>query len=143
MTDTVARSSHRILETERLHLREAVDRDEPGFIRYIDDRKVRTLDDARGHIGKLRDHYWRHGFGLYVVASNDPAAPIGICGLLQRAALDAPDAAIAMLADARSRLAITHHFAITMPGNARSMRLRQRRGLRPLGRAACRERGWQ
>src|SRR3546814_1461784 len=69
MTDTVARSSHRILETERLHLREAVDRDEPGFIRYIDDRKVRTLDDARGYIGKLRDHYWRHGFGLYVVAS--------------------------------------------------------------------------
>src|SRR3546814_5148427 len=55
MTDTVARSLHRILETERLHLREAVDRDEPGFIRYIDDRKVRTLDDARGYIGQL----WR------------------------------------------------------------------------------------
>src|SRR3546814_2286719 len=111
MTDAVARSSHRILEAERLHLREAADRDaefivsrfnEPGFIHYIDDREVRTLDDARGYIGKLRDHYWRHGLGLYVVASNDTAAPMGICGLLKRDALDAPDAAIAMLADARS-----------------------------------------
>src|SRR3546814_13285079 len=109
-------------------------------------------DDERGYIGTLRDHDWRHGFGLYVVASKDTAAPIGICGLLKRDALDAPDAAIAMLADARSRLAITRVFAITMPGNARSMRLRQRLGLRregelelpmpgdPIGRASWRAR---
>lgn len=145
-----------ILTAPNLHLREAGDSDaefivallnEPAFIRYIGDRKVRTLDDARGYIGKLRDHYWRHGFGLYVVATNDGATPIGICGLLKREALDAPDigfaflrayegrgyafeAAAAVLADARSRLGITRVLALTMPDNERSMRLLQRLGLR-------------
>lgn len=96
----------RIVETPRLYLREAHEDDaafivtllnEPGFIRYIGDRKVRTLDDARGYIAKLREHYQRHGFGLYTVVLKDRETPIGICGLLKRDALESPDIGFAFL----------------------------------------------
>ncbi|NGY05696.1 GNAT family N-acetyltransferase [Solimonas terrae] len=156
MTERSATPPKSIIRSARLHLREAADGDadfiiallnEPGFIRYIGDRRVRTPEDARGYIGKLRDHYWRHGYGLYVVVLDDSAAPIGICGLLRREALDAPDigfaflhgyegqgyafeAAAAVLADARARLRITRVLALTMPDNERSMRLLRRLGLK-------------
>jgi RimJ/RimL family protein N-acetyltransferase len=149
-------------DTPRLHLREACDDDagfivallnEPGFLRYIGDRQVRTPDDARGYIARLRAHYREHGFGLYVVALNDGRVPIGICGLLKRDALDAPDigfaflrayerrgyafeAAAAVLADARARLGIARVLAITALDNERSMHLLRKLGLRRDGEVA-------
>src|SRR5512145_253478 len=97
-----------ILETARLRLRTlSVDDAEfilellndPGFLRYIGDKKVRTAADARDYI--LRgpvDSYARHGFGLYLVELKDSREPIGICGLLKRDWLEDPDIGFAFLA---------------------------------------------
>src|SRR5260370_16881702 len=87
-----------ILETERLKLRrlslddtEFVLRllNEPSFIQNIGDRGVRTMDDARGYIVKGPiTSYEKFGFGLWMVETRSPIAPIGISGLLKQEALD-------------------------------------------------------
>ena len=87
-----------ILETERLQLRRlSVDDaefilrllNEPSFIQNIGDRGVRTVDDARGYIVKGPiTSYEKFGFGLWMVETRSPIAPIGICGLLKRDVLD-------------------------------------------------------
>ncbi|HET9293896.1 MAG TPA: hypothetical protein VFO06_06340, partial [Gemmatimonadales bacterium] len=63
-----------VLETDRLVLRRLSTHDaefilgllnEPSFLRYIGDRGVRTVEDARAYIAKGPiDSYDRHGFGL-------------------------------------------------------------------------------
>ena len=78
---------------------------EPGWLRYIGDRGVRTLDDAERYIrsGPMAS-YVEHGFGLYHVAVRGPAPePVGICGLLKRAELDAPDLGFAIIGEACGR----------------------------------------
>ena len=67
----------KILETERLNLREIVESDaefildllnQPSFIKYIGDRQVRTVEQARRFIeNRYRASYAEHGFGLYTV----------------------------------------------------------------------------
>jgi RimJ/RimL family protein N-acetyltransferase len=66
-----------VIETERLALRELTADDaafivellnDPSFLRYIGDRGVRTIDDARRYIETgPRASYAQHGFGLYLV----------------------------------------------------------------------------
>src|SRR3984885_15762266 len=95
-----------IIETARLSLRELDFGDaefilellnEPGFIRNIGDKGVRTLADARDYIlqGPM-DSYARNGFGLYAACLRD-GTPIGICGLVKREGLNAPDVGFAFL----------------------------------------------
>jgi len=57
---------------------------EPSFLRFIGDKGVRTLDDARQYIetGPV-DSYRRLGFGLYLVVLKESGASIGMCGLLK------------------------------------------------------------
>jgi RimJ/RimL family protein N-acetyltransferase len=96
-----------LLETGRLTLRDASldDADfilrllnEPSFLRFIGDRGVRTLDDARRYIAdRLIGSYARHGFGLWVVERREAAGAIGICGLVKRDALPDPDIGFAFL----------------------------------------------
>jgi ribosomal-protein-alanine N-acetyltransferase len=114
---------------------------EPDFIRCIGDRGVRTDEDAREYLiaGPIAS-YARHGFGLCAVELAPHGTPIGICGLLRRDDLPAPDigfafleayrgqgfareAADAVRADARSRLGLERLLAIVNAGNARSIRL--------------------
>ena len=113
-----------ILETERLTLRQLSPDDaafilellsEPSFIRYIGDKGVRDLNDARNYIlnGPM-ESYKQHGFGLYLVElktddrsvplarrrTSDARAlptPIGICGVLKRDTLPDPDIGFAFL----------------------------------------------
>src|SRR5690554_3626434 len=96
-----------ICETARLVLRRLTLDDapfiltqlnEPSFIQFIADRGVRTLDDARRYleIGPLAS-YAQHGHGLWLAALKDSQAPIGLCGLLRRDNLDAPDLGYALL----------------------------------------------
>jgi RimJ/RimL family protein N-acetyltransferase len=158
-----------ILATERLFLRHMREEDaafvhellnEPSFLQYIGDRGVRTLDDARAYIrnGPL-DSYARHGFGLYVVEAQDAGEPMGICGLLRRDTLDAPDVGFAFLprywakgyAIEAARAVVDHAFrthgldrvlAITSPDNDRSIALLGRlgfrfQGLEPFGAEAA------
>lgn len=96
-----------VVATERLTLREASLDDaefvlrllnEPSFLRFIGDRGVRTLDDARRYIAeRLIESYVRNGFGLWIVERRHAPAPIGICGLVKRDALPDPDIGFAFL----------------------------------------------
>jgi RimJ/RimL family protein N-acetyltransferase len=95
-----------VLDTERLTLRRlSVDDapfmldllNEPSFLRFIGDRGVRTLDDARRYLmtGPLAS-YDQFGFGLYLVSITATQAPIGMCGLLKRPTLNDVDLGFAM-----------------------------------------------
>jgi RimJ/RimL family protein N-acetyltransferase len=146
-----------VLESDRLALRRLSLDDapfilnllnEPSYLQFIGDKGVRTLDDARNYIlaGPM-DSYDRHGFGLYLTTLKDDGTPIGVCGLLKRESLDAPDigyaflpaywsrgyafeSASAVLAYARSALGLTRLVAVVSPDNVRSIRLLEMLGLR-------------
>ena len=145
-----------VLETERLILRGLESADgpfiltllnEPSFLRFIGDKKVRTVADAEQYIlnGPVAS-YERHGFGLLLVELKDAQTPIGICGLLKRDELPAPDigfaflpdfwnkgyafeAAAAVMKDARERLKLVRILAITNQDNEASIKLLQKIGL--------------
>ena len=118
----------KILETERLILREIVESDgefildllnQPSFIKYIGDRNVRTVEEAKDFIeNRYRKSYAEHGFGLYTVelkeefdtltdvrvsafAIQNPKSKIqnqiGICGFVKRENLPEADIGFAFL----------------------------------------------
>lgn len=144
-----------VLETERLTLRRFAHEDaafivellnDPSFIENIADKGVRTLDDARRYLddGPLAS-YAAHGFGLWRVGLKGDDAPIGMCGLLKRDALDDPDigyaflprhagrgyayeAAAATMAHAREAFGLRRVVAIVNAGNARSIQLLDKLG---------------
>jgi [ribosomal protein S5]-alanine N-acetyltransferase len=146
-----------VLETERLIIRPLRSDDapfilmllnEPSFIRYIGDKKVRNLNDAEQYIlnGPVAS-YERHGLGLCLVELRETGTPVGMCGLLKRDELPHPDigfaflpefwgkgfafeAAAVVLEDARERLQLTTILAITTKNNESSIKLLQRLGLK-------------
>ena len=147
----------KVLETDRLNLRWLSNDDaefilellnEPSFLRFIGDKGVRTLDDARDYIlNGPADMYTRLGFGLYLTELKDGGVPIGICGLLKRDGLEDPDIGFAFLpkfwargyayesADAvmaygKTVLGLNRIVAITSPDNYASGRLLEKLGLR-------------
>jgi RimJ/RimL family protein N-acetyltransferase len=96
-----------VLETARLILRKLSIDDagfilellnEPSFLRYIGDKGVRNLEEARQYIltGPVAS-YERYGFGLYLVELKESNSPIGICGLVKREALPDADIGFAFL----------------------------------------------
>ena len=96
-----------ILETQRLVLRRLTMEDapfifqllnEPSFIRFIGDKGVRNLEDARNYIlnGPVLS-YERNGFGLYLVELRETETSIGICGLIKRDSLPDVDVGFAFL----------------------------------------------
>ncbi|HKV35018.1 MAG TPA: GNAT family N-acetyltransferase [Pyrinomonadaceae bacterium] len=145
-----------VLETERLLLRPSTTDDapfvltllnEPSFLRFIGDKKVRNLDDARQYLlnGPIAS-YERHGFGLLLVELKDSKTPAGMCGLLKREELPDPDigfafipdywgkgfafeAATAVMNDARERLKLNRILALVDPANDASIKLLERLGL--------------
>jgi RimJ/RimL family protein N-acetyltransferase len=121
---------------------------EPSFLRFIGDKGVRTLDDARNYIlnGPV-DMYNRLGFGLYLTELKEGAVPIGICGLIKRDSLEdvdigfaflpkfwskgyAYEAANAVMTYGKTVLGINRIVAITSPDNYASGRLLEKLGLR-------------
>jgi ribosomal-protein-alanine N-acetyltransferase len=153
-----------IIQTARMSLRELDFGDAPfilellneaGFIRFIGDKGVRTLADARDYIlqGPM-DSYARHGFGLYATCLRGNAlngeragTPIGICGLVKRQGLNDPDvgfaflsrywskgyaaeSAAAVLAHAQQVLKLGRIVAITSPDNAQSIAVLEKIGLK-------------
>jgi RimJ/RimL family protein N-acetyltransferase len=127
---------------------------EPSWLRFIGDRGVRTLDDARAYIlnGPVAT-YARLGFGFYVVELKDGGIPIGICGLVKRDFLDdvdigyallprywsrgyAYEAAAAVLAYTSDTLGLKRIVAITSPDNHSSARLLTKLGLHYEGMVA-------
>lgn len=144
-----------VLETDRLILRRFTVGDaqfvltllnEPSFLRYIGDKNVRNLEDARQYIlnGPIAS-YEKNGFGLYLVESKESTTPIGMCGLLKREELPDPDigfaflpavwgkgfaseAADAVLKDAHQKLRLERILAITSLDNDASIKLLERLG---------------
>ena len=146
-----------VLETERLRLQRldpTTDAEfilklvnEPPFLRYIGDKGVRTLADARRYVadGPVKS-YETNGFGLYKVELKSDTTPIGMCGLVKRDTL--PDAdigfaflkrywnegyafesAAAVMKYARAKLRIKRVLAITTPDNEASAKLLGKIGL--------------
>ena len=75
---------------------------DPDWIRYIGDKAVASLDDARAYLeGGPLASYREHGFGLNRVALVDSDEPIGICGILSRESLPCPDLGFALLPEYR------------------------------------------
>lgn len=145
-----------VLETSRLLLCHLSEEDapfilellnDPAFIRYIGDKAVRSLDDAKDYLrsGPLQS-YAQHGFGLFLTILRKDHTSIGISGLLQRDELDDPDLGFAFLPGYRSQgyateaaaavlefgkgLGMRRIVAITSPDNHNSIRLLQKVGLR-------------
>jgi [ribosomal protein S5]-alanine N-acetyltransferase len=102
-----------ILTTERLRLRHLHAGDagfmlnllnEPAYHRFIGDKGVRTLDEAAAFVrDKIAVSYDKNGFGLYLVELKDGAAPLGMCGLVNREGLDDIDIGFAFLEQFRGR----------------------------------------
>ena len=143
-----------VLETDRLRLCRLTPDDapfilrlvnEPSWLRFIGDRGVRTLEDARRYVfdGPMQS-YERNGFGLYRVDAKATGKPIGICGLIRREGLDgvdlgfalfpeacgagmATEASGAVLDEARA-LGLSRILAITVPANIASIRVLQKLG---------------
>lgn len=149
-----------VLETERLRLSEFSPADaefvlqllnEPGWIANIGDRGVRSLDDARAYLldGPMAS-YAQHGFGLWRVALKTTDEPIGMCGLIRREHLEAPDVGYAILEAfwgcgyaeeaaratvevGRSKFGMGRIVAITTPDNAASGRVLEKIGFARAG----------
>jgi RimJ/RimL family protein N-acetyltransferase len=146
-----------VLETDRLILRRLSTDDaefvfelvnDPAWLRFIGDRGVRTLDDARDYIRKGPvESYSRLGFGLYAVELKEGGSPIGICGLVKRDFLEdvdigfallpafrgkgyAREAARATMSYARNVVGLERIVAITSRDNDASARLLEEIGLR-------------
>jgi len=145
------------IESERLRVRRFIDGDakfivtllnESSFIRFIGDKKVRTVEAARHYLmaGPI-ESYARHGFGLYLVQLKESNKPIGMCGLVKRDTLDDVDlgfaflpeawgkgyafeAASAVLVHARDALKLNRILAITNPDNDASIKLLERLGFK-------------
>lgn len=103
----MGRAARLVLQTDRLALREfSTDDDafildllnQPSFLHFIGDRGVRTLEDARIYIaqGPL-ESYDKLGYGLYVVTLKDDSTALGMCGIVHKPWLNAPDIAYAFL----------------------------------------------
>jgi RimJ/RimL family protein N-acetyltransferase len=145
-----------ILKSERLVLREVALGDAPfilrllneaSFLRFIGDKGVRTLDDARNYIaeGPL-ESYRRFGFGLYLTSLRDSGVPIGICGLVKRDTLPdvdvgfaflpqhcskgyATESAAAVLLYGRQTLQLGRIVGVTAPENHASIAVLEKIGL--------------
>ncbi len=145
------------IETERLALQPFTGDDaefvlrlvnEPSFLRYIGDRGVRNLADARRYIaeGPVAG-YARHGYGLMRVLRKSDGTAVGMCGVLKRDTLPDPDigfsyfpefwshgyafeAASAIMSHARGALRLGRILAITTSDNDPSMRLLGKLGFR-------------
>jgi RimJ/RimL family protein N-acetyltransferase len=146
----------KILYTERLVVRPLAETDaefifelvnEPGWLKNIGDKNVRTLDDARRYIanGPVAS-YSANGFGLCAVELKETGEAIGICGLIKRDSLSHPDIGFAFLERFWSRgfgvesaravmdfaqndLGLDRVLAITNPDNKGSIKVLGKIGL--------------
>ena|SRR5689334_6223960 len=146
-----------IIESERILLRpftledvefivELLNTD--GWIRYIGDRNVKTIEQARNYLlnGPMKS-YETNGFGLSLAELKINHTPIGMCGLLKRDYLDHADIGFAFLPDYTGKgyafeiakeivqyglqtLHMKKILAITLSGNASSIKLLEKIGLR-------------
>lgn len=96
-----------ICETDRLIIRQFNVDDAPfifrllneeTFIRYIANKNIRTIDDAKNYLlnGPILS-YQKNNFGLNIIQLKDTKVVIGMCGLVNRDELGYPDLGYAFL----------------------------------------------
>ena len=145
------------IESERLFLRPLTLEDSEfilqllntdGFIKYIGDRNVKTIEQAKNCLmnGPLKS-YETNGFGLSLVELKTDRTPIGMCGLLKRDYLEHPDIGFAFLPDYTGKgyayeiakevvrfglreLQMTKILAIVLPENSSSVKLLEKLGFK-------------
>lgn len=150
-----------VIQTPRLRLRTLdPERDadailelvnDPGFIAGINDRGIRTREQARAHLCEwAQAHHARYGFAHWAVETREDAAFIGTLGLLCRETLPVPhigfallpayrgkgyvtEAGRAVLDYARAVLGLSQLCAIVSPDNAESIRALEKLGLQQQG----------
>jgi [ribosomal protein S5]-alanine N-acetyltransferase len=96
-----------IIETERLHISPVSVNDapfifnlltSPSWIKYIGDRGLKTVDDAKKVIQeRYQKHFETHGFGVYTITLKSDNTPIGISTLLKKDYLETIDIGYALL----------------------------------------------
>lgn len=146
----------KILETGRLTLRLMSTDDaefylrlvnEPTWLRFIGDKGVYTVEDARAAIlqGPVR-MYEQMGFCLYLVERKSDCTPIGMCGLIKRDSLDdvdigfaffpeywgqgyAHESALAVMLYGKNEIGLKRLVAIVSPDNRQSIRLIEKLGM--------------
>lgn len=144
-------------QTDRLILRPMEEKDaefilellnDPSFIRYIGDRKVRTIEGARSYItdGPVAS-YAKNGFGLYLVELKESGESMGMCGLIRRNTLMDVDIGYAFLPKfwakgyafeaaremkryAQEELGLKRLVAVVDPENPSSIHLLEKLGMR-------------
>ena len=146
-----------MIETERLNLSRLSYDDcefildlvnEPAFKKFIGDRGIRTLEDAKDYLRKGPiGSYECHGFGLYLVSRKDDLVSLGMCGLVKREEFEYPDlgfaflerhwanryayeSSLATIEYAGSGLGLTHIIAMADADNESSIKLLQKLGFR-------------
>ena len=146
----------KILETERLRLRTLDQNDAvfylalvntPGFIEFIGDRGIRTVEAAAQAIvdGPMAMQA-RLGHSIYLVEDKASGQPLGMSGLIKRDTLEHVDIGYAFLPEhcgkgyayeagravvthARDDIGLPRLLAIVSPGNVASIGLLQKLGL--------------
>ncbi len=146
-----------LCESDRLFLRELEITDaafvlelvnEPAFIEFISDKKIRTIDQARTFV---RNGPWtnqdRDGFGQYAIQTKICGTTVGVCGLLERkdhGLIDvgfallarhwgngyALEAARAVCAYGRKELRLEQIGGVVSPGNHASIRILEKLGMK-------------
>jgi len=147
----------KVIETNRLILRRLLIEDadfilelvnEPSWLRFIGDKGVRSIADARDYIlkGPVAS-YERFGFGLYLAELKDDRTPIGICGLIKRESLKdvdlgfaflpkywgngyAYESASALMAYGKNALGLYRIVAVTTPDNHSSIKVLEKVGFK-------------
>jgi len=144
-----------IVETPRLRLRELSTEDaafvlelvnEPAWLKFIGDRNVHSLDEARDYIARGPSaSYAKHGYGLWAVELLANGELVGMCGLVRRESLPHADLGFAFLARhwgrgyareaaaavvelARERYHLPRLLAVTDPQNTASQTVLERVG---------------
>lgn len=143
-------------ETERLIIRPTTIADAAfiwevmnteGWLKYIGDRGVKTVDDAKNYIlDKMRPQQERLGYSNNTVIRKSDGAKIGSCGLYDREGLEGVDIGFAFLPQygkqgyafeaaikikelALYEFGLAQINAITVPANVNSQKLLEKLGL--------------
>lgn len=146
-----------VTETERLYIRRFTNTDADaafvltllnteGWLAFIGDRGIRTLNDAKTYIEeRFTSKYGSTEFIMYAMDLKEGGETIGMCGLVKRDFLDHPDvgyallpayegkgyaseAAAAMLKYATEDLGYHTMYAIVTPENERSVNVLKKLG---------------
>lgn len=150
----------KVLDTERLELYLITSADapfyiklfnSPGWLKYIGDRNIHTLEEAEAYIEQhYISSYTANGYGSYAVRLKKTGETIGTCGLYQRESLEHPDIGFAFLPDfegkgygyesaaavmnyAKNTLGIQKILGFTTHYNTNSIKLLKKLGLAAAG----------